>query len=144
MQITSEDPNIIKHLNEEIEAKDTELEQRNLAIRALSDQVEQKDNVIREQAENLDEYRMEILHLRGENIPAPDKPCSVGMATEQVMPKLAPIRKKGKNTQLDISEPDKETKMIQSNVRAVSEEGDSSWSEPGKMNSRIYFLVYSI
>ena len=57
VQITSENSDVIKHLNVELEAKENELEQRIVAIRALSDQVEQKDNVIREQAVHLDEYR---------------------------------------------------------------------------------------
>ena len=106
----------------ELEAKENELEQRIVAIRALSDQVEQKDNVIREQAVHLDEYRMEILHLRGENLS--EKPYNL---SEQAMHKSLMRKKAGKTTQLEVSE---ESKMVQSNAKALSEE-DSSWSEPG-------------
>ena len=111
----------------ELESKENELEQRNLAIRALSDQVEQKDNVIREQAENLDEYRMEILHLRGgDNGPAVEKPSN---ALQQVKSQIC-------NTQqLEASEPgNTESKLMRHGceARALSEEEDSSWSEPGR------------
>ena len=88
----------------------------------FSDQVEQKDNVIREQAVHLDEYRMEILHLRGENLS--EKPYNL---SEQAMHKSLMRKKAGKTTQLEESE---ESKMVQSNAKALSEE-DSSWSEPG-------------
>ena len=123
VQITSENSDVIKHLNVELEAKENELEERTVAIRALSDQVEQKDNVIREQAVHLDEYRMEILHLRGENLS--EKPYNL---SEQAMHKSLMRKKAGKTTQLEVSE---ESKMVQSNnAKALSEE-DSSWSEPG-------------
>ena len=127
VQITSENSDVIKHLNVELEAKENELGQRNLAIRALSDQVEQKDNVIREQAVHLDEYRMEILHLRGENLS--EKPCNL---SEQAMHKSLMRKKASKTTQLEVSEEvDKESKMVHSNAKALSEEEDSSWSDPG-------------
>ena len=123
--IPTENPNVIKHLNEELVVKENELEQKNIAIRALSDQVEQKDNVIREQAENLDEYRMEILHLRGgNNEPAVEKPSN---ALQQVKSQI-------RNTQLEASEPgNTESKLMRHGceARALSEEEDSSWSEPG-------------
>ena len=127
VQITSENSDVIKHLNVELEAKENELEERTVAIRALSDQVEQKDNVIREQAVHLDEYRMEILHLRGENLS--EKPCNL---SEQAMHKSLMRKKASKTTQLEVSEEvDKESKMVHSNAKALSEEEDSSWSEPG-------------
>ena len=57
---------LIRHLYEDIEGKDKELEDKKHVISALSEQVGQKDKVIREQADHLDEYRVEILHLRDE------------------------------------------------------------------------------
>ena len=57
---------LIRHLYEDIEGKDKELEDKKQVISALSEQVGLKDKVIREQADHLDEYRVEILHLRDE------------------------------------------------------------------------------
>ena len=129
--IPTENPNVIKHLNEELIVKENELEQKNIAIRALSDQVEQKDNVIREQAENLDEYRMEILHLRGGD----NGPAKVP-AVEKSSNTLQEVKSQICNTQqLEVSEPgNTESKLMRHGceARALSEEEDSSWSEPGR------------
>lgn len=100
-----------------------EMEQKSLAISALADQVEQKDRVIREQAEHLDQYRMEILHLRGENT----------SQQLQVYNNKVPLRRKilaaagGKSL---TENPDQDQEK--------SDEEDS-WSEPGRYHK--LFLI---
>lgn len=104
-----EPPCLIKHLQGELQCKDKEIGDKNVALRALSDQVEQKDKVIREQAQHLDEYRMEILHLRGEE----DQVRQYHGGPPSTSKKLVAT---------ELSE--------KSEVKMQSDEEDS-WSEPG-------------
>ena len=111
---------LVKHLYETIQVKDKAMEEKLVAILALGDQVAQKDKVIREQAEHLDEYRMQTLHLRGG-----------ADVTSQQKPLLRRKCHKGsQHAEIVDSDMHEQEGKMDNCARTLTEEEDS-WSEPG-------------
>lgn len=108
----------IKHLQEELTSKEQSLQEKLNHLRALADQVEQKNKVIREQAEELDEYRMKLLHFKSAE------------EHQQQQQRTPPQRKKGKQASMVSPASGQEEEEVAQSPIAGSDEGDS-WSEPG-------------
>ncbi len=97
------------------------LEAKERNLQALSDQIEQKDQIIREQAEHLDKYRMEILHLR--------------QSSDSLNPGLQPqplLRKTKPRNVADLADLEETEQSKVQGPQGLSEEEEDSWSEPGK------------
>ena len=61
-----EDTGQAKRLGQELERKRRDLEHKSIVLDALEQQNQEKDKIIRDQADVLEEYRMEILKMREE------------------------------------------------------------------------------
>ena len=118
---------LIRHLYEEMESKDKELEDKRQVISALSEQVGLKDKVIREQADHLDEYRVEILHLREEEEEEVVEQRENTMQQHEFDLEKCNSDEGHKRTE----ENEAENASSGFNKSRNSEEEEDSWSEPG-------------
>ena len=117
---------LIRHLYEEMESKDKELEDKRQVISALSEQVGLKDKVIREQADHLDEYRVEILHLREEEEVVEQRENTM----QQHEFDLEKCNSDEGHKRTEENEAENASSGFNKNRNSEEEEEDS-WSEPG-------------
>ena len=123
------DEGLVQRLRGEIANQAQEIRHQMFALESLGDQLEQKDSVIREQAEYLDEYRMEVIRLRDEqqqNHP----PQVVGHHHPYSSSSQGRRRHRGHHAK---NPPEGSVLAMEQGVpeaRALTEEEDS-WSEPG-------------
>ena len=109
-----------------MESKDKELEDKRQVISALSEQVGLKDKVIREQADHLDEYRVEILHLREEEEVVEQRENTM----QQHEFDLEKCNSDEGHKRTEENEAENASSGFNKNRNSEEEEEDS-WSEPG-------------
>ena len=121
--------NVIEHLTEQIEKSNAELVQKCDYITSIEDELAQKNEVIKEQSETINEYREDIIKLE-ENMYGP-KFCFVLDEKHKEQEKRSRRRGRRKRTNRSIGD------TLQAEAQAVS---DSDWwsaPEPGVSLARI-------
>jgi len=121
--------NVIEHLTEQIEKSNAELVQKCDYITSIEDELAQKNEVIKEQSETINEYREDIIKLE-ENMYGP-KFCFVLDEKHKEQEKRSRRRGRRKRTSRSIGD------TLQAEAQAVS---DSDWwsaPEPGVSLARI-------
>ena len=110
---------LVRKLNEELEKRNKDIEGKMRVLDLMEEQIEEKDRVIIEQERLLDDYRNELIDIRGE-----------GGAVLKINNPLEP--------QTDNSARSKHRRRFPSHIRGVSgvggvgviSDGEDSWSEP--------------
>jgi len=115
--------NVIEHLSEQIEKRNVELSQKCDYITSIEDELNNKDDIIKDQSDTINEYREEILKLE-ENLYGP-KYCPVMDEKHKQQEKRQRKRPRRKGEQKS------KIKLLKNEAQALSVDSDS-WSDPDR------------
>ena len=120
--------NVIEHLNEEIEKRNEDLAKNGVIIRAMEQEMREKDGIIRDQSDTINEYRDEVIKLE-ESVNGP-RYCPVMSFRHDNQMRRRRRRKK----RVDLRSQPEEN--LRGNAQALSDLSDS-YSEPDREISLI-------
>jgi len=115
--------NVIEHLSEQIEKRNTELAQKSNYITNIEDELAHKDDIIKDQSDTINEYREEILKLE-ENLYGP-RYCPVmdqKHKEQEKRQRKRPLKKGDRKSKV---------KPLKMEAQALSVDSDS-WSDPDR------------
>eukprot|EP00092_Neocalanus_flemingeri_P013649 GFUD01014722.1.p1 GENE.GFUD01014722.1~~GFUD01014722.1.p1 ORF type:complete len:828 (+),score=212.12 GFUD01014722.1:267-2486(+) len=113
--------NVIEHLSEQIEKGNLQLAQKCDYITSIEEELNNKDDIIKDQSDTINEYREEILKLE-ENLYGP-RYCPV-MDEKHKQQETRKIRRPQRK-----KEPKRKVKLLKNVAQALSVDSDS-WSDP--------------